>query len=68
MLQRKEMGHTILFTSHIMSEVEELADRMGILVSGELIAEDKPDLFISKNGASNLEDAVRGFWEKRANE
>jgi ABC-2 type transport system ATP-binding protein len=36
----RERGCTILVSSHILSEVERTADRIGILVGGELVVED----------------------------
>jgi ABC-type multidrug transport system ATPase subunit len=34
----KERGKTIVFTSHVLTDVEELADRVAILVEGKLVA------------------------------
>lgn len=45
LLARRNEGKTILLTSHLLSEVEELADRVAILVQGRLVAvESVPDL------------------------
>ncbi|MFN3135213.1 MAG: hypothetical protein ACK44H_06525, partial [Candidatus Kryptonium sp.] len=33
----KKEGKTILFTTHLLNEVDELADKVGILVNGKLI-------------------------------
>jgi ABC-2 type transport system ATP-binding protein len=38
-LDQKEQGKAILISSHLLSEVERTADRVGILHSGKLIAE-----------------------------
>ena len=35
-------GTTVLLTSHYLDEVEQLADRMGVLVAGRLVAEGSP--------------------------
>src|SRR5690606_14284627 len=35
---RTEMGMTVLYTSHLMEEVQEISDRVGIIDHGELIA------------------------------
>lgn len=36
--QLKEQGKTIVFTSHLLADVEALADRVAILVNGKLVA------------------------------
>lgn len=36
--QLKEQGKTVIFTSHMLADVEELADRVAILVNGKLVA------------------------------
>lgn len=51
---RKE-GRTVFFSSHILSDVEELCDRVGIIVSGRLVAEDSPRKLI-KGKAKTLEE------------
>jgi ABC-2 type transport system ATP-binding protein len=38
----KQRGHTILITTHIMEEAEELSDRIGIIDHGRLLAVDTP--------------------------
>lgn len=39
----REHGRTVLFTTHYMFEAEELADRVGIIMRGGLIALDSPE-------------------------
>jgi len=39
-LGQKEMGKTIIFSTHLLAEAEQLADRVGIFVSGKLVAEE----------------------------
>lgn len=34
----KQTGKTIVFTSHVLADVEQLADRVAILVEGKLVA------------------------------
>jgi ABC-2 type transport system ATP-binding protein len=36
-LELKEKGKTVFFCSHILSDVERLCDRMGVLVKGQLV-------------------------------
>jgi ABC-2 type transport system ATP-binding protein len=42
-LNLKENGKTIIFSTHLLHEVEQLADRVGIFVSGKLVAEESID-------------------------
>ncbi len=42
-------GTTILITSHILSDLEEIADKVGLMNSGELIAEINPKDYMKKN-------------------
>ena len=39
-LSQKEMGKTIIFSTHLLAEAEQLADRVGIVVNGKLAAEE----------------------------
>jgi ABC-2 type transport system ATP-binding protein len=48
---------TILLCTHDMNEAEILADRVGILDRGRLLALEPPDVLIRRYGASTLEDA-----------
>jgi ABC-2 type transport system ATP-binding protein len=67
-----EKGATILFSSHILSEVENICDRVAIINNGKLIAEDtvenlnkylkiKPQLEITIN---NLDGKIPGVIKK----
>ncbi len=57
---------TIVFTSHVMAEVDELADQMALLVEGKLYAVVSPDRFKKEKKAGSLEEALHQFW-KQAN-
>ena len=37
--QCREQGKTVIFSSHVMSEVEKLCDRIGIIHNGKLLRE-----------------------------
>lgn len=39
----KELGMTIFLTTQYLEEADQLADRVGIIVDGKLVAEDTPD-------------------------
>ncbi|HXX18103.1 MAG TPA: ABC transporter ATP-binding protein [Candidatus Acidoferrum sp.] len=51
-------GTTLLFASHTLSEVEEIADRVIVLDHGKLIACDSPSRLRSATGTATLEAAI----------
>ena len=51
-------GTTLLFASHTLSEIEEIADRMILLDKGRIIACDTPRGLRAATGAATLEDAI----------
>lgn len=50
-------GRAVLYSTHVMSEVEELCDRVAIIYEGRLIAQGSPGALIEEVGAKGLEDA-----------
>jgi ABC-2 type transport system ATP-binding protein len=52
----KKRGKTVILTSHYIEEVEALADRVGVIDNGRLIALGTPTELKEKHGASNLEE------------
>ena len=52
----KRRGKTVVLTSHYIEEVEALADRVGIIDKGKLIALGTPAELKERHGASNLEE------------
>lgn len=63
-IRRKKDGSTILFTSHILSEVENFADEFILLQDGRLKVQDSPVKFIEKQKASSLEHALYLYYQK----
>jgi ABC-2 type transport system ATP-binding protein len=49
-----DAGTTILITTHYMEEAQQLADRVGLLAGGELVALDTPAALIAEYGGESL--------------
>jgi len=54
--EQVEAGTTVFLSSHILPVVEELADTVGVLYRGRLVAEDAPDRLVDREGQGTLED------------
>jgi sodium transport system ATP-binding protein len=52
--RERERGKAILFSTHQMDEVELLADRVGILTGGRLVAEGTAESLVRRTGEPNL--------------
>jgi ABC-2 type transport system ATP-binding protein len=49
----RSLGTTILLTTHYMDEAQNLADRVAVLASGRIVAEDAPDMLAGReNGVA----------------
>ncbi len=64
--REKDRGKTILLTTHIMSEIEELADYLVLLVEGKVRYHGKQSEFILENEEQRLEGAVAKILEETA--
>jgi ABC-2 type transport system ATP-binding protein len=62
-LTRKQKGKTIFINTHILSDVAEICDTVGIIDNGELLRVDTPTNI--SNGHRDLEDAFVHLIEKR---
>jgi len=64
-LDQKAKGKTIVFSTHLLSEVEQLADRVGIFVGGKLVAEETIDTVRSSfNSYESIEDMYLHYINK----
>jgi ABC-2 type transport system ATP-binding protein len=52
-------GASLLFASHSLSEVEEMADRVVLLEAGRILACDTPRGLCASTGAATLESAIK---------
>lgn len=56
--ERKHFGSAILISSHIMSEVAELCDKLIIMAAGRLVMEGAPHELIRQTGHKRLEEVM----------
>ncbi len=52
----KSRGKTVIYSTHVMSEVEKLCDRVGIIHGGRLLAEGTPAELRARYGEQDLEE------------
>ena len=64
----KERGRTVILTTHYIEEAEALADRVGIIDHGGLIALDAPRALMDEHGAENLEEVFIELTGRRIRE
>jgi ABC-2 type transport system ATP-binding protein len=64
----QEKGRTVMLTTHYIEEAEALADRVGIIDHGKLIALDTPRALMEEHGAGNLEEVFIGLTGRRIRE
>ena len=50
----RALGATVLLTTHYMDEAEQLADRVGVIVEGRIVAEGAPAELIGRHTASAI--------------
>ena len=53
----KEKGTTIFFSSHVLADVEELADKMAVLHNSKIYFTGSPDEFKKQYSAVKVEQA-----------
>ena len=59
----RDRGKTVILTSHVMSELEELADRLVFLLEGEVVFAGDLEELREKTGEERLERAVASLME-----
>jgi ABC-2 type transport system ATP-binding protein len=50
----RSLGKTVLLTTHYMDEAQSLADRVAIIVGGEIVAEGRPDELTGRDAATRI--------------
>lgn len=63
--QLKQQGTTVFFSSHVLADVEEMADTMAVLHNSKIYFSGSPEKFKQEFGGSNVEQAYMNCIEKR---
>lgn len=63
LIEARAAGRTIFFSSHILADIEEICDRIGILHAGQIIYLGKANEFVSSMNAPSLERAFLAALE-----
>ena len=53
---RRQLGVTVVLTTHYMDEADRLCDRLGIIDRGSIVAEGTPAALKASVGTDSLED------------
>lgn len=57
LVELKNQGHCVLFSSHVMQEVAALCDKVIVMAQGKVVAVGSPDELCQQTGKESLEDA-----------
>lgn len=66
-LEECSNGKTIILTSHIMTEIEELADNIIFLIDGKIVFDGEVKDLIESSGEHKLEKAIANMMTENAN-
>lgn len=55
-------NRTIIFATHIIQDVETIADRLVLLERGMVLAQNSPEGFLEEMQSSRLEDIFLSYW------
>ena len=57
LLQLRDAGHCVLFSSHVMQEVSALCDEVVVIAQGVVLEQGTPEQIRTRTGAASLEEA-----------
>ncbi len=63
-IKYRDQGKTVIFSSHLMGEVQEVANEIVFLFQGELIFRKEPKVLIEEEKAKNLEQAIASIFQR----
>ena len=61
----KKRGHCVIFSTHYMSEVELLCDRVAFMYRGEIMALGTKEALYTQTGTANIHDAFLALLDER---
>ncbi|MBM9546349.1 ABC transporter ATP-binding protein [Leptospira sp. 201903074] len=64
LVEKKNEGSLVIFSTHILAELQELADRFLLLSEGSILIDDSPENFLRKNNKTDLDQALMNFWNE----
>ncbi|PJZ46366.1 ABC transporter ATP-binding protein [Leptospira brenneri] len=62
--EKRNEGSLVIFSTHILAELQELADRFILLSEGSILIDDSPQNFLQKNNKTDLDQALMNFWNE----
>lgn len=65
-LDAKRRQHSIIFSTHYMTEAELLCDRVGLIYSGEIMAMDTKKRLYEESGTDNLHDVFMAYVNRQS--
>ncbi len=63
-IEQRNAGKTIILTSHIMAEIEELSDNILFLIEGKIVFNGKVSDLVELSGQAKLENAIASMMDK----
>ena len=64
-LSLRDQGKTVLFSTHIISDVEMICDRVGIIAKGKMLAVGRIEEMVGRHKAESVEVVCEGFVGER---
>ena len=63
-IEQRDAGKTIILTSHIMTEIEELSDNILFLIEGKIVFDGTLNNLVELSGQAKLENAIAAMMDK----
>lgn len=63
-IEQRDAGKTIILTSHIMAEIEELSDNILFLIEGKIVFDGTLKNLVELSGQTKLENAIAAMMDK----